>query len=326
MTVNEACSADMDAVAKATGYRRYYFQTGSAPPHAASNRPRVCTVGRGYSVNAVLARTITAGGPHGYFAVAGGSYRSYVCAQVSTSEWKSVRVCTAHLSLGSQANRSLGAGKLQQAECTILNRDVLNKSAGYVLFAGDLNRSGRNQNCAPSRFHGLKDAKYGSARSITHDGLQHIYYSAGFWRQTCGWAYTVDSTDDHKGFLLELGKQGAAIVGVVRGARDPRLARPSAARADARTPAWCTAAMRVHHLNCGTMNPHVIGRIVCHVLLCETDAGLVLVDTGFGLADVADRPASARPGSCCAASSTPTRPPPARSSGSASPAPTSGTS
>lgn len=46
--------------------------------------------------------------------------------------------------------------------------------------------------------------------------------------------------------------------------------------------------MRVHHLNCGTMTPLLVGRLVCHVLLCESDDGLVLVDTGFGLADCAD--------------------------------------
>lgn len=56
--------------------------------------------------------------------------------------------------------------------------------------------------------------------------------------------------------------------------------------------------MRVHHLSCGTMCPWG-GRLwdgfsplvrpatlVCHCLLIETEAGLVLVDTGFGLADV----------------------------------------
>ena len=57
--------------------------------------------------------------------------------------------------------------------------------------------------------------------------------------------------------------------------------------------------MRIHHLNCGTdcplggalfdgrsMGP--LGRLVCHCLLIETNAhGLVLVDTGFGLRDVA---------------------------------------
>lgn len=35
------------------------------------------------------------------------------------------------------------------------------------------------------------------------------------------------------------------------------------------------------HLNCGTMNTPG-ARMVCHVLLVETDHALVLVDTGFG--------------------------------------------
>jgi glyoxylase-like metal-dependent hydrolase (beta-lactamase superfamily II) len=55
--------------------------------------------------------------------------------------------------------------------------------------------------------------------------------------------------------------------------------------------------MRIHHLNCGTLCPNgarmVNGsggwlepaRIVCHCLLIESDDGLVLVDTGFGVED-----------------------------------------
>jgi glyoxylase-like metal-dependent hydrolase (beta-lactamase superfamily II) len=52
--------------------------------------------------------------------------------------------------------------------------------------------------------------------------------------------------------------------------------------------------MRVHHLNCGTMCPRAgrlvneERRLVCHCLLVESEGGLVLVDTGFGLGDVAD--------------------------------------
>lgn len=46
--------------------------------------------------------------------------------------------------------------------------------------------------------------------------------------------------------------------------------------------------MRVHHLNCGTMHPPRGPVCVCHVLLVETDNGLVLVDTGFGIRDCAD--------------------------------------
>lgn len=56
--------------------------------------------------------------------------------------------------------------------------------------------------------------------------------------------------------------------------------------------------MRIHHINCGTMCPVSArlvngqggllepGRMVCHCLVLETSDGLVLVDTGFGMADV----------------------------------------
>jgi glyoxylase-like metal-dependent hydrolase (beta-lactamase superfamily II) len=57
---------------------------------------------------------------------------------------------------------------------------------------------------------------------------------------------------------------------------------------------------RIHHINCGTMCPasarlttgegSLFGRarMVCHCLLIESDAGLVLVDTGLGTRDIAD--------------------------------------
>ncbi|MET0821125.1 MAG: MBL fold metallo-hydrolase [Aeromicrobium sp.] len=46
--------------------------------------------------------------------------------------------------------------------------------------------------------------------------------------------------------------------------------------------------MRVHHLSCGSFAAPLTRHLVCHVLLCETDDGLVLVDTGLGLDDYAD--------------------------------------
>ncbi len=60
--------------------------------------------------------------------------------------------------------------------------------------------------------------------------------------------------------------------------------------------------MRIHHLNTGTMCPigkrlvngsgsiFQRGRMVCHCLLVESDDGLVLIDTGIGLGDIADPP------------------------------------
>ena len=44
--------------------------------------------------------------------------------------------------------------------------------------------------------------------------------------------------------------------------------------------------MKVHHLNCGTMK--MPAPMVCHVLLIETDNGLVLVDSGYGTHDCSD--------------------------------------
>jgi glyoxylase-like metal-dependent hydrolase (beta-lactamase superfamily II) len=58
-----------------------------------------------------------------------------------------------------------------------------------------------------------------------------------------------------------------------------------------------TAPRAIHHINCGTMCPRgarllageggllASARLVCHCLLVEGAEGLVLVDTGFGLAD-----------------------------------------
>lgn len=45
--------------------------------------------------------------------------------------------------------------------------------------------------------------------------------------------------------------------------------------------------MKVHHLNCGTMDLPT-APLVCYVLLVETDNGLVLVDSGFGSHDCDD--------------------------------------
>lgn len=59
---------------------------------------------------------------------------------------------------------------------------------------------------------------------------------------------------------------------------------------------------RIHHLDCGTMHP--LGapggrlmprRMVAHVLLVERPEGLVLVDSGFGTADITDRARLGRP-------------------------------
>ena len=56
--------------------------------------------------------------------------------------------------------------------------------------------------------------------------------------------------------------------------------------------------MNIHHLNCGSMCPVLFGsmypnehaqKMVCHCLLIEHDAGLILVDTGVGTRDILAR-------------------------------------
>jgi glyoxylase-like metal-dependent hydrolase (beta-lactamase superfamily II) len=44
----------------------------------------------------------------------------------------------------------------------------------------------------------------------------------------------------------------------------------------------------IHHLNCASFAPRLVGPMVAHVLLVERPEGLLLVDSGFGTADVAD--------------------------------------
>jgi hypothetical protein len=55
--------------------------------------------------------------------------------------------------------------------------------------------------------------------------------------------------------------------------------------------------MHIHHLNCGCMCPlggalfdgfsrGLKAQLVCHCLPIETERGLVLVDTGFGVQDI----------------------------------------
>lgn len=55
--------------------------------------------------------------------------------------------------------------------------------------------------------------------------------------------------------------------------------------------------MRVHHINCGTYCPvggrlfdgasdGPLGHLVCHCLVIESEAGLILIDTGFGTRDI----------------------------------------
>ena len=78
------------------------------------------------------------------------------------------------------------------------------------------------------------------------------------------------------------------------------LVAPGATKSERTLTRTRLAAVKVHHLNCGSLCPHgrrllngdggwlEKGHIVCHCLAIETGEGLVLVDTGFGIEDARD--------------------------------------
>lgn len=196
VTVNEACKNDMESVVtalRAAGYSYTFlsYETG----RGSGSQARQCSVGRGDSVNAIIAHGFVSGSKQaGYFEADG--YRSWVCAQVTSG----VRVCTAHLSLASE---DWGGYYHQPIECAEL-RDSLASAGGPTVFGGDVNMNGSKQNCAPSGFWGLKDVETDEDNRTSESGLQHIYYSPDFTRgQSCGQIHVVEDTD-HKGFLLDL--------------------------------------------------------------------------------------------------------------------------
>ncbi len=44
--------------------------------------------------------------------------------------------------------------------------------------------------------------------------------------------------------------------------------------------------MKIHHLNCGSLRPHLVNvKSLVYCLLVETSIGPVLIDTGFGTQD-----------------------------------------
>ncbi|WP_163510600.1 hypothetical protein [Fodinicola acaciae] len=203
VTISEGCRADVVAIAAGLRnlglpYAYQAFETGRGNGASGyGTAARQCTVGRGDSVNAILVKGTSGSVTAGYFE-AGPSYygyRSFVCAVLGSG----VRVCTAHLSLTTQND---GGYYHNPAECSVL-RTLLDQSTYPTVFAGDVNRKAANQHCAPDRYWGLKDLDWAAGDRTPQSGLQHIYYSRQFTRDSCGEVHVVGHTD-HKGFLLDL--------------------------------------------------------------------------------------------------------------------------
>jgi endonuclease/exonuclease/phosphatase family metal-dependent hydrolase len=161
VTLNEACSGDVAAIARRTGYRLRFARV------IYSGRPLPCIDpgGRGLFGDAVLTRTAIKLAESGVFQTqAGPERRGWLC--VSSEE--NVEVCTAHLA--SPESDEVAANAPQCAEL----RALLARHAGNraVIFGGDVNR---RPSCAPDGFWTRTD------RSGHQDpGSQQVYGTTAF--------------------------------------------------------------------------------------------------------------------------------------------------
>lgn len=160
VTLNEACSGDVERIAAETGYDARFatvIYRGAPLPCAKPG-------GRGVFGNAVLTKAHIVESTDAAFAVQSGvEERRWIC--VTTAQ--RVTACTSHLVAGSSAEQMAA----NRAQCVELS-DVLERYAaqGPTIFAGDVNRL---DSCAPSGFWTITDAAATQAR-----GIQHAYGTA----------------------------------------------------------------------------------------------------------------------------------------------------
>ncbi len=159
VTLNEACSGDVERIAAETGYdHRFAVVIYNGAPLPCRN-----PTGRGVFGNAVLTRApIVESEEAPYAAQLGSEERRWIC--VTTTE--DVRACTSHLSVaGSAAQRATN-----QAQCEELSEVLASGDRRRpTIFGGDVNRTG---SCAPRAFWTERDEEAGQA-----PGIQHVYGS-----------------------------------------------------------------------------------------------------------------------------------------------------
>ncbi|MBP2336587.1 endonuclease/exonuclease/phosphatase family protein [Saccharothrix coeruleofusca] len=154
VTLNEACSGDVAAVAARTGYHFRFATVVYRGAPLACKSPE----GRGVFGNAVLVKEAIRASEDAPFSVFNGvEQRRWLC--VTTA--RGVDVCTTHLSTGGEAPGS--ANSVQCAELTAL----LASRVRPTVFAGDVNR---RTSCAPPDHWTLTDAEATQA-----PGIQHAY-------------------------------------------------------------------------------------------------------------------------------------------------------
>lgn len=156
VTLNEACSGDVERIAEETGYAvRFATVLYRGAPLPCRNPD-----GRGVFGNAVLTKEAIKTSTDRPFAVFNGvEQRRWLCATTA----RGVSVCTAHLSTS-----GADQGAVNQAQCDELSGVLGSYAAtGPTLFGGDVNRYG---SCAPGGAWTLTDAAAEQA-----PGIQHVY-------------------------------------------------------------------------------------------------------------------------------------------------------
>lgn len=163
VTLNEACSGDVERIAAETGYHSRFATV------IYNGAPLPCKTpdGRGVFGNAVLTKEAIRRSHDAPFAVFNGvEERRWLCATTA----RRVTVCTAHLSTA-----GADAGAVNEAQCAELTGILSDHAArGTTVFAGDVNR---RASCAPRGQWTLTDAAAQQA-----PGIQHVYGTAALAR------------------------------------------------------------------------------------------------------------------------------------------------
>lgn len=187
VTLNEACSGDVAAIAAATGYDMRFATViyGGAP------LPCVDPGDRGVFGNAVLTAAPIRRSDDAAFATQSGSEeRRWICATTADR----VTVCATHLS-----TRGGAAGPpTNDAQCAEVS-ELLRRYGrrGPTVFAGDVNR---DTSCAPEGFWTLTDA---AADQLP--GIQHAYGTERWLTAPRAQIYPATFTDHD--FLLAVADQ-----------------------------------------------------------------------------------------------------------------------
>ena len=156
VTLNEACSGDVERIARETGYD-YRFATVIYRGGPLSCRN---PVGRGVFGIAVLTKDAAIASESApYKAQLGVEERRWLCVETDGG----TRVCTSHLSVsGSPAQAATN-----EAQCHELTAVLTADDGRATLFGGDVNRQG---SCAPAHAWTERDDEAAQA-----PGIQHVY-------------------------------------------------------------------------------------------------------------------------------------------------------